>query len=204
MSSTNCPVPLCHVDGFPVLGLLRGLCHLIVSSAEYFVSEILVYTVCVRCCHRSRSTQSGFPGSLDNTQAFSVRYDHVRTPLQLSVVPPSKSDNWLSDHLVDFRHLDLLPTALASSRLGHPHIFEVVTLEAVSVLTGMGANFFPRVLRSVSFGYHTKTLPSRTASTMKLRLFPTLLEERFCRLSYTLKDNLPPRYDDRPNGHGYY
>jgi len=72
LSKTNHSASLRHVDGFPVLRLLRRLRHLTASSVE--PAAVLPQRLC------DHLTRSGFPGSFVDTQAFPVRLQRWQHP----------------------------------------------------------------------------------------------------------------------------
>jgi len=74
--------------------------------------------------------------------------------------------------------LGFAPTTITLARLDHSLVRAGVRSRTASVLAGMGVHF-PEGTGRFLFSSHTEALPSRTATTMKPRLCPTLSGELF-------------------------
>lgn len=134
-------------------------------------------------------TRSGFTGSSDDTQAFSLRLHLTCTPNSNPLLPQTPSANWLRSTAVNSLH-----TTRRNHRaehqvfnglgcLGH-RLARASNSRTVPILTAMRVRF-PEGATVVPLRSPMKTLPRATATAMEHRLCRALSDEFFCQHNHT-------------------
>jgi len=101
-------------------------------------------------------------------------------PISSLLFPQAPADDWLLRRFRNRRSdsSGRAPTTITLARLGHSLVQGRGASRTASLLAGMGVHF-PEGTGRFLYSSHTEALPSRTATTMKPRLCPTLSGELF-------------------------